>query len=131
MAKSVARPPKRGNARAASTAAEAAKPAKVSDSYSKIYAAVRKIPRGRVTTYGAIARLAGLPRQPRLVGYALHALTSASHLPWHRVINAQGRLSLVRDGKSSGITQRMLLEREGVRVAGGSRVSLKQFGWKL
>jgi methylated-DNA-protein-cysteine methyltransferase-like protein len=102
-----------------------------SDSYAKIYAAVRKIPRGRVTTYGAVARLAGLPRQARLVGYALHAIGSGSTLPWHRVINAQGKLSLVRDGKSSGITQRLLLEREGVRVAGGTRVSLKQYGWKL
>jgi methylated-DNA-protein-cysteine methyltransferase-like protein len=105
--------------------------ADASDSYSRIYAAVRKIPRGRVTTYGAVARMAGLPRQARLVGYALHALSSQSNLPWHRVINAQGKLSLVRDGKSSGITQRLLLEREGVRVAGGSRVSLKQYGWKL
>jgi len=107
------------------------KRASAPDSYSRIYAVVRKVPRGRVTTYGAIARMAGLPRQARLVGYALHALTSASTLPWHRVINAQGKLSLVRDGKSSGITQRLLLEREGVRVAGGSRVSLKQYGWKL
>ena len=118
MAKSASKPLKR------------AKPA-VSDSYTRIYAAVRKIPRGRVTTYGSIARMAGLPRQARLVGYALHALSSASNLPWHRVINAQGKLSLVRDGKSSGITQRILLEREGVRVAAGSRVSLKQFGWRL
>jgi methylated-DNA-protein-cysteine methyltransferase-like protein len=101
------------------------------DSYARIYAAIRKIPRGRVTTYGTIARLAGLPGQARLVGYALHALTSTSPMPWHRVINAQGKLSLVRDGKSSGITQRLLLEREGVRVAAGSRVSLKQYGWKL
>ena len=124
MAKSASKPRKRSSA-------PAKKSTSVSDSYSRIYAAVRKIPRGRVTTYGAIARLAGLPRQPRLVGYALHALTSASNLPWHRVINAQGRLSLVRDGKSSGVTQAMLLEREGVRVAGGSRVSLKEFGWKL
>ena len=118
MAKSVAKP---------------AKPAKkkTSDSYSRIYAAVRKIPRGRVSTYGAVAHMAGLPRQARLVGYALHALTSASTLPWHRVINSQGKLSLVRDGKSSGITQCMLLEQEGVRVAGGTRVSLKQYGWKL
>jgi methylated-DNA-protein-cysteine methyltransferase-like protein len=117
-------------AKSAKPARKAAKPS-ASDSYSRIYAAVRKVPRGRVTTYGAIARLAGLPRQARLVGYALHAIGSASNLPWHRVINAQGRLSLVRDGKSSGITQRILLEREGVRVAGGARVSLKQFGWEL
>lgn len=115
----------------AKSAAKAAKRPSVSDSYSRIYAAVRKIPRGRVTTYGAIARLAGLPRQARLVGYALHAASSAAPMPWHRVINAQGKLSLVRDGKSSGITQRILLEREGVRVAGGNRVSLEQYGWKL
>jgi methylated-DNA-protein-cysteine methyltransferase-like protein len=102
-----------------------------SDTYVRIYAVVRKIPRGRVTTYGTIARLAGMPGQARLVGYALHALPAAAPLPWHRVINAQGRLSLVRDGKSSGVTQRILLEREGVHVVGGSRVSLKQYGWKL
>jgi methylated-DNA-protein-cysteine methyltransferase-like protein len=125
VAKSASKAPQRGSA------ARGKKGATGSDSYSRIYAAVRKIPRGRVTTYGAIARLAGLPRQPRLVGYALHALTSTSNLPWHRVINAQGRLSLVRDGKSSGITQRLLLEREGVRVAAGSRVSLKEFGWRI
>jgi len=117
-------------AKSASKPLKRAKPA-VSDSYTRIYAAVRKIPRGRVTTYGSIARMAGFPRQARLVGYALHAIGSASNLPWHRVINAQGKLSLVRDGKSSGITQRILLEREGVRVAAGSRVSLKQYGWRL
>jgi methylated-DNA-protein-cysteine methyltransferase-like protein len=128
VAKSAGRPPTRAEIGGAS---RSSKGDATSDSYARIYAAVRKIPRGRVTTYGAIARLAGLPRHARLVGYALHALTSASTIPWHRVINAQGRLSLVRDGRSSGITQRMLLEREGVRVAGGSRVPLKQFGWRL
>ncbi|HEY4137125.1 MAG TPA: MGMT family protein [Casimicrobiaceae bacterium] len=131
MAKSV-RPKSSTAANTPARRAPAAKvPREPSDSYSRIYATIRKIPSGRVTTYGAIARMAGLPRQARLVGYALHALTSASNLPWHRVINAQGKLSLVREGRSSGITQRLLLEREGVRVAGGSRVSLKQFGWKL
>jgi methylated-DNA-protein-cysteine methyltransferase related protein len=100
-------------------------------SYDRIYAAVRKIPRGRVTTYGAVARMAGLPRQARLVGYALHALQGASALPWHRVINAQGKLSLAGDGKSSGITQRLRLEREGVPVNAAGRVSLERFGWRL
>jgi methylated-DNA-protein-cysteine methyltransferase related protein len=100
-------------------------------SYDRIYAAVRKIPRGRVTTYGAVARMAGLPRQARLVGYALHALQGASALPWHRVINAQGKLSLACDGKSSGITQRLRLEREGVPVNAAGRVSLERFGWRL
>ncbi|HEX4682190.1 MAG TPA: MGMT family protein [Gemmatimonadaceae bacterium] len=102
-----------------------------SSSYEKIYEAVRKIPRGRVSTYGGIARLAGLPRQARLVGYALHALPAGTGLPWHRVINAQGRLSLARTNGAAGITQRLLLEREGVRVDAGGRVSLARFGWNV
>jgi methylated-DNA-protein-cysteine methyltransferase-like protein len=100
-------------------------------SYERIYRAVRKVPRGKVTTYGAIARMAGLPRQARLVGYALSALDGSSTLPWHRIINAQGRLSLERAGRASGLTQRIRLEREGVKVDAGGRVSLKRFGWGL
>ena len=84
-----------------------------------------------MTTYGAIARLAGLDRQARLVGYALSALPSGSVLPWHRVINAQGRLSLEQAGSSSGTTQRMRLEREGVRVDAAGRVSLDMYGWRV
>jgi methylated-DNA-protein-cysteine methyltransferase related protein len=102
-----------------------------STSYEKIYATVRKIPRGRVTTYGNVARLAGLPGQPRLVGYALSALRDGTALPWHRVINAQGRLSLERVGSSSGLTQRVRLEREGVKFDAAGRVSLARFGWRL
>jgi methylated-DNA-protein-cysteine methyltransferase-like protein len=100
-------------------------------SYERIYRAVRKVPRGKVTTYGAIARMAGLPRQARLVGYALSALHDGSSLPWHRVINAQGRLSLERAGRASGVTQRLRLEREGVKVDAAGRVSLVRFGWRL
>jgi methylated-DNA-protein-cysteine methyltransferase-like protein len=100
-------------------------------SYERIYRAVRKVPRGKVTTYGAIARMAGLPRQARLVGYALSALRDGSSLPWHRVINAQGRLSLERAGRASGVTQRLRLEREGVKVDAAGRVSLVRFGWRL
>lgn len=100
-------------------------------SYQRIYAVVRRIPRGRVTTYGAVARIAGLPGQPRLVGYALSALPDGTAVPWHRVINAQGRLSLERSGSSSGLTQRMRLEREGIRVDAGGRVSLAKFGWRI
>jgi methylated-DNA-protein-cysteine methyltransferase related protein len=100
-------------------------------SYERIYRAVRKVPRGRVTTYGAIARMAGLPRQARLVGYALSALHNHSSLPWHRIINAQGRLSLERAGRSSGLTQRIRLEREGVKVDAGGKVSLARFGWRV
>ena len=102
-----------------------------STSYEKIYAIVRKVPHGRVTTYGNVARLAGLPGQPRLVGYALSALRDGTALPWHRVINAQGRLSLERVGSSSGLTQRVRLEREGVKFDAAGRVSLARFGWRL
>ena len=102
-----------------------------STSYERIYAVVRKIPKGRVTTYGTVARLAGLAGQARLVGYALHALNGATGLPWHRVINAQGKLSLARGGAGAGLTQRRRLEREGIPVDAADRVSLKRFGWKL
>ena len=100
-------------------------------SYQRIYAVVRRIPRGRVTTYGAVARMSGLPGQPRLVGYALSALPDGTAVPWHRVINAQGRLSLERSGSSSGLTQRMRLQREGILVDAGGRVSLAKFGWRI
>jgi methylated-DNA-protein-cysteine methyltransferase-like protein len=81
-----------------------------------------------VSTYGAIARLAGLPRQARLVGYALHALRPDSTVPWHRVINAAGRIAL-GDVSGSATTQRLRLVAEGVDVAAGGRISLKRFGW--
>jgi len=103
---------------------------KASGIYARIYAVVRRIPAGRVTTYGNVARIAGLPGHARQVGYALAALPTGSTVPWHRVINAQGRLSLERDGRSSGTTQRIRLVREGVIVDAGGRVSLARFGWR-
>ncbi|MFI5228284.1 MAG: MGMT family protein [Gemmatimonadales bacterium] len=99
--------------------------------HERIYAAVRGIPRGRVTTYGAVAKLAGLGRQARLVGYALSALRDGTSVPWHRVINAEGKLSLERSGSSSGTTQRLRLVREGISVDAAGRVSLVRFGWKV
>jgi methylated-DNA-protein-cysteine methyltransferase-like protein len=104
---------------------------KPTTSYDRIYAAVRTIPEGRVCTYGAIARIAGLERQARLVGYALHNLRDGTGVPWHRVINAQGKLSLETAGSSSGLTQRMRLRAEGVVVNAAGRVSLEQFGWRV
>ena len=99
--------------------------------HERILTVVRKIPRGRVTTYGNVARLAGLEGQARLVGYALSALPTGTVVPWHRVINAQGRLSLELVASSSGVTQRLRLESEGVKVDASGRVSLATFGWKL
>ena len=108
-----------------------------SSSYERIWSVVRRIPRGRVATYGQIARIAGLPRQARMVGYALHALSFdaakrgnvAASVPWQRVINAQGRISL-RAFSGSEAVQRRLLEREGVKFDARARVDLERFGWQ-
>lgn len=96
-------------------------------SYQKIYAVIRRIPRGRVATYGQIAELAGMGGHARQVGYALHALPEGSVVPWHRVINASGRISLPPE--SGGVTQRLLLEREGVEVGVGGRIRLTRYQW--
>ena len=107
------------------------KPARsrTASTHEVIVAVVRRIPRGRVATYGQIAALAGLARQPRLVGYALHALPSSTSVPWHRVINARGMVSIRSDGVAS-LSQRMLLEREGVQFDGRGRVSLERYQWR-
>ena len=97
-------------------------------SYERIYAVVRRIPRGRVASYGQVARLAGLPRHARLVGYALHNLPAETRLPWHRVVAADGRIAK-RAFPEDGRWQRELLEKEGVVLVGGS-VDLDQFGWR-
>jgi methylated-DNA-protein-cysteine methyltransferase-like protein len=101
-----------------------------SDTYRRIYAVVRRIPRGRVATYGQVAALAGFARQPRLAGYALHALRDERRVPWHRVLNAQGRISLMRLDGGAGLTQRLRLEQEGVCFTPAGRVDLKRFGWR-
>ena len=100
-----------------------------SDPYQRIYTIVRRIPRGRIATYGQIAELAGLGGHARQVGYALHALTAADRIPWHRVLNAQGRVS-PRAEPGGDRVQRALLEREGVRFDAAGRTDLARFGWR-
>jgi methylated-DNA-protein-cysteine methyltransferase-like protein len=92
---------------------------------------VGRIPRGKVSTYGQVAARAGLAGQARLVGYALHALPEGTPLPWHRVLGAGGRLSLMRSNPAAALTQRLRLEREGVRFDARGRVHLAFFGWRL
>lgn len=99
------------------------------DSYARIYAVVRRIPRGRVATYGQVAALAGLPHAPRVAGYALHALPEGSPLPWHRVVAAGGRLSLGRLSPHGAITQRLRLEKEGVRFDGRGCADMERCRW--
>jgi len=95
--------------------------------FTRVYAAVRRIPRGRVATYGQIALLLGVPRGARAVGWALRALRgrSATTVPWQRVVGAGGRISL--RGGSGPFVQRKRLEAEGVRFIGG-RIDLARYG---
>jgi methylated-DNA-protein-cysteine methyltransferase-like protein len=99
-----------------------------SGTYERIYAIVRRIPRGRVATYGQIAALAGLKGHARQVGYALSALSSSTAVPWQRVVNASGAISL--RSLSGGISQRLLLEKEGVHFDTRSHIDLGKFRWR-
>ena len=96
-------------------------------SHERILAVVRRIPRGRVATYGQIAGLAGFPRQPRLVGYALRHAEDG--VPWHRVVNTEGRIS-VRAASESVSVQRAVLEAEGVRFDLTGRIDLRRQTWR-
>jgi len=97
--------------------------------YRRIYTVVRRIPPGRIASYGQVAGLAGLPGRARQVGYAMYALPKGTDVPWHRVVNAAGAISR-RRVPGAELSQRMLLEREGVRFGPRGRISIEQFGWK-
>ena len=99
------------------------------DARARIYTVVALIPPGRVASYGQIARLAGLDRQARQVGYALAALEAGNNVPWHRVVNARGEISR-RTHADDEVRQRALLEREGVRFDANGRIALAEFGWQ-
>jgi methylated-DNA-protein-cysteine methyltransferase-like protein len=94
--------------------------------HARVYARVKEVPAGFVTTYGDVAAALGSPRVARHVGWALAALTD-EETPWHRVINAKGRISF-RGDTGRGELQRALLEEEGV-VFKGERVDLKAHRW--
>lgn len=98
-------------------------------SRERIYAAVRRIPRGRVATYGQIATLAGFPRLARQVGYALAALDDDGSVPWQRVVNSRGEVS-PRGEPDAERFQRALLEAEGIVFGAAGRIDLARFGWK-
>ena len=98
------------------------------DARGKIWRTVERIPSGSVATYGQIAKEAGLGRRARMVGRALRSLPHGSDVPWHRVVNARGEISLpaVSD---SGRAQRRRLEEEGVTFREG-RIDLDRFRWR-
>ena len=98
--------------------------------YDRIYEFIRQIPPGKVATYGQIAKIVG-ECTPRMVGYALAALKPGSDVPWQRVINSQGKISLRNDGSES-IEQRLLLESEGIYFNDKGIVDLENFGnWAI
>jgi methylated-DNA-protein-cysteine methyltransferase-like protein len=93
--------------------------------FQRVYRMVERVPAGRVATYGQIAWLVGKPRGARTVGWALRALQPGSGVPWHRVVNARGGISV-----AAREFQRALLEAEGVVFDERGRIDLDEFGWK-
>ena len=90
--------------------------------FERIYMVVRQVPAGKVTTYGQVAKITG-GCDARTVGYAMGAVKPHMRVPWQRVVNAQGKISL------SGSDQRRLLEMEGIEFDAKERIDLKRFGW--
>ncbi len=97
--------------------------------HRQILEVIALIPYGKVASYGQIAKLAGLPKHPRLVGYVLKHLDKDSEIPWYRVINSQGKISVTRINEKGENVQQNLLEQEGIYLLNG-KVSLKIFGWQ-
>lgn len=96
--------------------------------YDRYYDVVRRIPAGRVTTYGTVAVLAERPGAARQVGYAM-AAAPEDGVPWHRVVNARGRISRRSGDRTGEKIQRALLESEGIRFDDAGRIDLDVFGW--
>jgi methylated-DNA-protein-cysteine methyltransferase-like protein len=96
--------------------------------YKHVYDFVRRVPRGSVVTYGQVALELGAPSAARAVGYALHFLPAENDVPWWRVINARGAISLKGRGASADL-QRKLLEREGVVFAANDTCDLRRYRW--
>lgn len=87
----------------------------------KVVQIIRSIPPGRVMTYGQVARLSGNPRAARQVARILHSLSRTEQLPWHRVLNAKGEISL------EGEEQQLALEAEGVVFDRAGKLSLSRY----
>ena len=96
--------------------------------FDQVYRLVRQIPPGKVTSYGAIARMLGNPRAARTVGWALHGLPEGSDVPWHRVINSQGRISTSCREHGADL-QQTLLKTEGIEFDKRGYTDWDRFGW--
>jgi len=103
----------------------------VRELYRRIYTVVRKIPRGKVATYGQVAELAGIPGGARVAGAAMKTSKPTDRLPWQRVIGKAGKLRgriAIHDPVGAAV-QRKLLEDEGITVGDSGLVALDVFGW--
>jgi methylated-DNA-protein-cysteine methyltransferase related protein len=100
-----------------------------SESTTRIETVLRRIPKGRVSTYGAVASIAGLENGARQVVRVLHALAERDGLPWHRVLRKDGSIALPEGGGRE--LQAALLEEEGVEVDPDGRVDLGRYGWEV
>ncbi len=97
--------------------------------YDKVYEYVKKVPKGKVVTYGQVACMLGSPRASRAVGYALHFNPTPVVIPCHRVVNKEGRLAPAF--AFGGIeAQAALLEQEGVRISNDFTVDLATYQWR-
>ncbi|MGQ0701143.1 MAG: MGMT family protein [Panacagrimonas sp.] len=105
-----------------------AKPITAEQAYPRLWAEIRKIPRGRVASYAQVAFEAGLPGRARMVGRSLADAGASTKLPWHRVINAQGRIALPVSSEAY-VEQKARLIAEGVAFE-NERVSFARYGWK-
>jgi methylated-DNA-protein-cysteine methyltransferase related protein len=94
-------------------------------SWAPVYRLVKRIPRGRVTTYGELAKTLKLRGGARAVGYAMAACPNGQGIPWHRVIGAGGRMLMP---EPYALKQRKLLETEGVAVD-ATRIDMNVYGW--
>jgi methylated-DNA-protein-cysteine methyltransferase-like protein len=117
--------------KATSRGAPGGKPvARFEQAFEKIYRLVLRIPRGRVMTYGQIARLLEERYSPRLVGWAMHATPrDGRNIPWHRVINSRGGISTGRVILTEPDVQRLLLEAEGVVFNASGHCELSVYQW--
>jgi methylated-DNA-protein-cysteine methyltransferase-like protein len=97
--------------------------------FNQIYNVVQKIPKGKVATYGTVARMAGNPRWSRVVGYALHVNPAPGIIPCHRVVNREGKTAATF-AFGGGDIQRQMLEQEGVVFESDGHIDLSQYGWK-
>jgi len=104
-------------------------PSKTKSLFDVIFEVVRSIPKGTVASYGQIAAVVGRC-SPLMVGFAMAALPFESDVPWHRVVNREGRISLRGDGDGEQI-QRILLEAEGIHFDESGRIDLNRVRWEF